>query len=689
MKNYNSEDIRNICLLGHGSAGKTTLAEALLFSAKATDRIGNVNKGTTICDFDPEEIKRAITINTTVAPLEWNDHKINIIDTPGYFDFVGEVKSGLKVASSAIICVPAKNGVEVGTEKAWEFVEENGISKMFFISKLDEENADYFKTYEQLVKQFGKKVIAFELPIIKNEKFVGIVDVIHQKAKHFEGDNFVEMPIPEDFVDRVKKIREPLMEAVAETDEALLEKYFDEVAFTDEEIQKGLLEGIKNDYIVPVFCGSASTNAGVQLLLNAINEYVPNPISKGEVVAKKVGADEEIILKASKDETLSALVFKTIADPFVGKISIFKVYSGEMKNDTHVYNSRTGKEEKITNLFTVRGKKQEATSVVTTGDIGAVAKLSDTNTNDTLSNPEQPVELSKIIFPAPSISLGVTPVKKGEEEKISSGLHKLQDEDPTFTLTINKETHQTLIAGIGEQHIDVLRSKLKAKFGVEMTLSDPIIPYREAIKNKIRVEGKHKKQSGGHGQYGHIWIEFEPGEGQGLTFEEKIFGGSVPKNYIPAVEKGLKECIKKGVLAGYPMVNLKANLVDGSYHAVDSSEMAFKIAAGNAYKKLTEAKPVLLEPIMRYEIIIPDAYMGDIMGDINKRRGRIMGMKPIAGGLQEVDAEVPYAEMFKYTNDLRSMTQGRGRFTMEPVRYDELPSQLAEKVIKATKSDDE
>ena len=688
MKNYSSENIRNICLMGHGSSGKTTLAEAMLFSAKAIDRIGNVNNGTTTSDFDSEEIKRNITINTSLVPIEWNDTKINIIDTPGYFDFAGEVMSGLKVADSAIICVPAKNGVEVGTEKAWAYTEECDLSRIFFISKLDEENADYFKTYNQLVEKFGKKVVAFEIPIIENEKFIGIVDVIHQKAKHFEGDKFVEMDIPEEYKERVEEIREPLMEAVAETSEELLEKYFEGEPFTKEEIHHGLLEGIKSKFIIPVFAGSAINNAGVQLLNDAIVEYVPDPTEGKEVKAKKVDSEEEVLLKTTKDETFSALIFKTIADPFVGKISIFKVYSGEIKNDTHVYNSRTGKTEKVTNMFTVRGKKQEATAVVTAGDIGAIAKLVHSNTNDTLSDTSNPVELSKIEFPLPSISLGVSPLKKGEEEKISSGLHKLKDEDPTFTFTVNKETHQSLISGLGEQHIDVLKSKLKSKFGVEVELSDPIIPYREAIKSKIKVEGKHKKQSGGHGQYGHVWIEFEPGEGEGLTFNEKIFGGSVPKNYIPAVEKGLKDCIFKGVLAGYPMVNLIATLVDGSYHAVDSSEMAFKLAAANAYKKLVDAKPVLLEPIMHYEIIIPDTYMGDIMGDINKRRGRIMGVNPISGGLQKVEAEVPYAEMFKYTNDLRSMTQGRGKFKMEPARYEEMPAQFAEKVIEKTKKPD-
>ena len=682
MKNYTSENIRNIVLMAHGSAGKTTLAEAMLFSAKATDRLGSVNDGTTVCDFDAEEIKRQITINTTVAPFEWKNKKINIIDTPGYFDFAGEVVGAVRAAETAVIVVPAKNGVEVGTEKSWEYATDANLRKMFFISKMDEENADYFKAYNQLVEYFGKKVIAFEFPIIKNRKFIGIVDVIHQKAKHFEGDKFVEMPVPDDLVDKVEELREPLMEAVAETSEELMEKYFDGEAFTDKEIHDGLLQGIEDDEIIPVICGSAVENAGIQFLMDAIVEYVPAPTEVKSITVKDIKNEEEIELKTEAGEILSALVFKTIADPFVGKISIFKVMSGEIKSDMQVYNSRTGKNEKMSNIFTVRGKKQENASVITAGDIGAVAKLNYTNTNDTFSSPAKPVEITPIEFPKPSISLAVEPATKGDEEKIGSGLHKLRDEDPTFSVTVNSETHQTLVSGLGEQHLDIIMSKLKAKYGVSVVLKDPIVPYRETIKKKIRVEGKHKKQSGGHGQYGHVHIEFEPGDEEGLVFEEKIFGGSVPKQYIPAVEKGLKDCVSTGVLAGYPMVKLKAILVDGSYHAVDSSEMAFKLAAGVAYKKLVDAQPILLEPIASCSVIIPDDYMGDIIGDMNKRRGRIMGMTPMTGGKQSLEAEVPMAEMFKYSTDLRSMTQGRGMFTMEMARYDEVPANLSPKIVE-------
>ena len=682
MKNYTSENIRNISLMGHGSAGKTMLAEAMLFNAKATDRFGNVIDGTTVCDFDAEEIKRTISINATVAPYEWKNTKVNIIDTPGYFDFAGEVVGAARAVETAVIVVPAKNGLEVGAEKSWDYAEAANLRKMFFISKMDEENADYFKTYAELVEKFGKKVIAFQFPILENEKMTGIVDVINQKAKHFEGTKFVDMPVPAELQGKVDELREPLMEAVAETSEELMEKYFEGETFTDKEIHDALFVGIKSDEIVPVFCGSAVDNAGIQLLMDAIVEYVPAPTERAPEKAKKVKGGDTIELKPSKDETTAALVFKTIADPFVGKISIFKVISGEVKADTSLYNSRTERNEKISNLFIARGKKQENATSIPAGDIGAVAKLSDTVTNDTLSNPANPVIIDSIVFPKPSISLAVMPVAKGDEDKIGSGLTKLRDEDPTFSVEVNTETHQTLISGLGEQHLDIITSKLKSKFGVSVELSDPIIPYRETIKKPLRVEGKHKKQSGGHGQYGHVHIEFSPGSEDGLEFEEKIFGGSVPKQYIPAVEKGLKDCIVHGVLAGYPMVKLKATLVDGSYHAVDSSEMAFKMAASIAYKKLVDAQPVLLEPIAHCKVTIPDDYMGDIIGDMNKRRGRILGMSPVGNGLQLVEAEVPQAEMFKYSTDLRSMTQGRGSFELEVVRYEEVPAMIAPKIVE-------
>ncbi len=688
MKDYTVEKLRNVCLLSHGGAGKTTLAEAMLFNTGVLDRFGKVNDGNTTTDYDPEEIKRKISINTAIAPCEWKDVKINVIDTPGYFDFVGEVKQGIRVADSAVILVPAKGGVAVGTEKSWAYVKEQGLPKMFFVSKMDEENANFFEVLDQLTDTFGKNVIAFQLPIIEGEKFTGFVDIINMKANKFDKDKLVETAIPAGLNDRLSAIRDALNEAIAETDEELMEKFFGGEEFTSEEIQKGLCAGISDGSIVPVFCGSAFLNQGVRTLMDMIMEYMPSPAVKPVTKAVKPGTDTVVELKNAADESLSALVFKTIADPFVGKISIFRVYSGTFKSDTVVYNSTAEKTEKTAQVFMLRGKKQIPVDKLIAGDIGAVAKLQYTNTNDTLCDQAKPVVLDKIVFPEPALSLAVEPKAKGDEEKIGSGLNRLQDEDPTFKVELNTETHQTVISGVGEQHLDVIVSKLKAKFGVSVNLVDPKVPYRETIKKKVKVEGKHKKQSGGHGQYGHVWIEFEHGESEDLVFEEKIFGGSVPKQYHPAVEKGLREAIPHGVLAGYPVVNLKATLVDGSYHDVDSSEMAFKIAARLAYKKgLPLAGPVLLEPISHVEVYIPDSYMGDIIGDLNKRRGRILGMNPQEGGLQQVVAEVPSAEMFKYANDLRSMTQGRGSFRQYFERYEEAPANVAQKVIDEAKKE--
>lgn len=686
MKDFAVEKLRNVCLMSHGGAGKTTLAEAMLFNTGVLDRFGKVADGTTTTDYDPEEIKRKISISAAIAPCEWKDCKINVIDTPGYFDFVGEVKQGIRVAEGSLILVSAKSGVAVGTEKAWAYSKEQGISKMFFINKMDDENADFNKVLNQLTDTFGKGVIAFQLPIIENEKFTGFIDVINMTAKKFEKDKLADIPVPSSMNSKIAEIRDALNEAIAETDEQLMEKFFGGEEFTHEEIVKGIMLGVSDGSIAPVFCGSAMNNLGVQFVMDAILEYLPAPNFKKTIKALKAGTDTEIELRTAPDEALSALVFKTIADPFVGKISMIRVYSGTLKSDSTVYNSNKEKPEKTAQIFMLRGKKQLPVDKLVAGDIGAVAKLQFTNTNDTLCEQAKAVELNKIIFPEPSLSLAVEPKAKGDEEKIGTGLNRLQDEDPTFKVELNTETHQTIISGVGEQHLDVIVSKLKAKFGVSVNLVDPKVPYRETIKKKVKIEGKHKKQSGGHGQFGHVWIEFEPGQNQDLTFEEKIFGGSVPKQYHPAVEKGLREAIVKGVLAGYPVVHLKATLVDGSYHDVDSSEMAFKIAARLAYKKgLPAASPVLLEPINKVEVYVPDHYMGDIIGDLNKRRGRILGMNPQDDGIQQVVADVPASEMFKYSNDLRSITQGRGWFHQEFERYEEAPSMVANKIIDEAK----
>jgi len=686
MKEYAGEKIRNVCLMGHGGSGKTTLAEAMLFNTGVLDRLGKVADGTTTTDYDQEEVKRKVSISTAMAPCEWKDHKINIIDTPGYFDFVGEVMQGIRVADSAIILASGKSGVSVGTEKAWKFAKEQNIPIMMIVTKMDEENASFEKTFEQMKDVFGKTVVPFQLPIREGTKFVGFVDMIDLKAKKFEKDKLIDIDIPSDMKDQIAEVRNMINEAVAETDEDLMNKFFAGEEYTHDDFQKGVSKGILDGSIVPVFCISALLNIGVQYIMDSIVEDMPCAVCRGSIKGKKVTNDDVVELKADSSAPLSSLVFKTIADPFVGKISMIRVYSGTLKSDSTVYNSKTEKMEKIAQLFVMRGKKTFPVDRLVAGDIGAVAKLQNTNTNDTLCDQNNQVVLDKIEFPEPALSLAIEPKTKGDEEKISLGLQKLQDEDPTFKVTINTETHQTLISGVGEQHLDVIVSKLKAKFNVSVNLIDPKVPYRETIKKKVKVEGKHKKQSGGHGQFGHVWIEFEPGPTEDLTFEEKVFGGAVPRGFFPAVEKGLRESIVRGVLAGYPVVNLKATLVDGSYHTVDSSEMAFKVAAHLAFKKgLPQASPVLLEPIAHVEVYVPDDYMGDIIGDLNKRRGRILGMNPQEDGIQEVEAEVPQAEMFKYATDLRSMTHGRGYFKLWFERYEEAPPMVSQKVIEEAK----
>jgi elongation factor G len=685
MKDYPAVRIRNIALLGHGGSGKTTFAEAVMFNAKAIDRFGKVADGNTTMDFDAEEIRRKFSINTALAAIEWNDCKINLLDTPGYFDFVGEVYQGLRVADGAVVLVPAKDGVAVGTEKSVKYLRDRGLPVVFFIGKMDEENANFERSLTQLQTNFGNQVKPFFLPILEGGKMKGFVDILTQKA-FMNGANGVatEAPIPAGMVDEAAVALEAMKEHAAESDEALMEKFFSGEEFTPEEMLKGLSESIVAGTVYPVFCGSAGANWGMRIVMDRLVALLPTAISAATVPAKRLDGSETSV-KIDPTGPLAAIVFKTIADPFVGRISMFRVYSGVLKANSTVYNPVTEKDERVGSLFLMIGKKQVLTEQVAAGDIGAVTKLIYTSTNDTLCEKAKPVLLPRTEFPTPCLSMAVEGKAKGDDEKISAGLHKLKDEDPVFTMGYNAETHQLLLAGIGEQHLDVLISKLKSKFNVEATLIEPRVPYRETIRKKVRVEGKHKKQSGGHGQFGHVWVEFEPGPAEGLTFEEHIFGGSVPKQYHPGVEKGLQDAIKKGVLAGYPMVHLKASLVDGSYHDVDSSEMAFKIAARLAYKAgIPLAGPVLLEPICTVDVYIPDSNLGDIMGDMNKRRGRIVGVNPIEHG-QEVVAEVPQSEMAKYANDLRSMTQGRGWYKIAFARYDTAPQLISDKVIAEAK----
>lgn len=691
MKDYKTENLRNVALIGHGSSGKTSIVEAMLYNTGVLDRFGKVDDGNTTTDYDPEEIRRRISIGSTTAPCVWKDIRINFVDTPGYFDFVGELVAGLSVCDSAIIAVDSVSGIEVGTEKAWDLVEERGVPHLFFINKMDRENANFSKVESELREVFGNKVVPVQIPIGSESDFKGIIDLIDMKARISDGKKIIESEIPAGYEEKIEEFRNMIIEAAAQSDEELMEKYFDGEELTKDEIIKGLKIGVMNDEIIPVLCGSALNNIGIDSIMDTIVRLFPSPLDVKEYELKNVKTGEMEKRGFDKSLPFSAHVFKTLADPFVGKISMFRVMSGSISSDSETFNINNDKKERLSGLFLLRGKKQLPVSELIAGDIGAVAKLQYTTTGDTLCDPNNPVIFEDIKFPEPNISMAVEPKSKGDEEKISSGLQRLLEEDPTMKVDKNTETRQTLISGIGEQHLEVIIRKLANKFGVDVILKDPKVPYRETIKRSAKAEGKHKKQSGGHGQYGHVWVEFEPGTNDETDFEfvDKIVGGVVPRQYIPAVEKGLRESLEEGVLAGYPVVNIKCTLYDGSFHPVDSAELPFKIAASLAYRKgMAEAEPVLLEPIYYVEVSVPDQYMGDIIGDLNKKRGRVLGMEP-DGRLQKVTAEVPLAEMFKYATDLRSMTQARGEFTMKFVRYEEVPAQIAQKVIEAANAEKE
>lgn len=686
MGGYTIDAIRNICVMGHGKAGKTTIAEAMLFNAGAIDRMGTTADGTSVCDYDAEETKRKLSISTAIAPVEWKGMKYNIIDTPGYFDFMGEVKEGIRGADSALIVLSGRSGVSVGTENVFKYARQKGIPIMFFVNKIDDDRGDYQRTLEEMKEKFGKSITPFVYPIKENGEFKGFVDIIDMTARRYDGQYRVDMPVPDGMAEVVAPLRDMIMEAIAETDDALMNKYFNGEDFTFDEIKQAIRKGVKDGSIYPVYCGSGMQNIGIRSLMDSIGKYLPAPNEITETAYdSKTGEPVEVV--QAIEDTTSAIVFKTIADPYVGKMSMFRVYSGKITADSTIYNANKGVSERIGKLYTICGKKQVEVKSVEAGDIGVAVKLEKTKTGDTLCTEGKNIILTGIEFPNPVLSMAVLPVKKGDEEKIFSGLAKLGEEDLTFSVTSNAETKQSVLSGQGEQHMDIIVSKLKSKYGVDVKLEEPIVPYRETIRAKVKAEGKHKKQSGGHGQFGHVWIEFEPGISEEMIFEEKVFGGSVPKNYFPAVEKGLRDACAKGILAGYPVVNLKATLVDGSYHPVDSSEMAFKTAASIAFKEgLKDAKPVLLEPIGYLKAYVPESIMGDVIGDINKRRGQIMGMgESEMDGLNLVEAEVPVSEMHSYATDLRSISQGRGVFTFEFEKYKEAPASVAEKVIADAK----
>ena len=680
MKNYNAKTIRNVALVGHAGSGKTSLTEAMCYLSGHLDRLGRVADGNTVSDFDPEEVRRQVSVSTSLVPVEWKGTKMNLLDTPGLFDFAGGVHEGIRAAGSAVVVVSGKSGVTVGAEKAFAAAQEKGIATIFFINKLDRESADFYKVFEDLKAKFGPMVCPLVVPHVVDHKVQCYVNLLEYRAYTYENGKAKQVPIP-DMGHRLEGLRTAMNEAVAETSEELMEKYFSGEEFTPDELIHGIASGVRKGEIAPVFCGSAAELEAVEQLLTGLLWLAP----WAESVAGETGTDADgapVELAVDENAPPAAVVFKTVVDPFMGKLVYFKVVRGKVVPDMVLLNTRTGETERLGKLYFVRGKKQEEAPYVAAGDIGAVAKLSKTGTGDTLCAPGAPVTLPGLPTESPSLSMAVFAVKKGEEDKVAAGLARLAEEDPTMRVEQNAETRELVVHGLGEQHLDVLVSRLKAKFGTEVTLATPSVAYRETIRRKVKVQGRHKKQSGGHGQFGDVWIEFEPWEGDTLVFEEKIFGGAVPKNYFPAVEKGLLDSAKAGVLAGYPLVGVKATLVDGSYHPVDSSEMAFKTAASLAYKAgIADASPILLEPIMHLCVYVPSDNTGDVMGDINKRRGRVLGMNPVDDALVCVDAEVPQGEMGDYGAMLRSVTQGRGRFTLAFERYEEAPAAITEKVI--------
>ena len=685
IKIMTANDIRNIALLGHGGSGKTSLVEQMLLLTKGIDRLGRTADGNTTCDYDAEEIKRQISISLAFAPVNYKGVKVNVMDAPGNFDFAGEAVCAIRAAECAVVVGNAKDGLSVGMERTWKMLGKK--PRMIFINRTEEDNSDYASCLEAVKGKFGQSIVPIVVPVISDSKAVtAIVDLLHNKAYENKSGKAVECPIPADMADEVETLRAELMEAAAGSDEELMEKFFDTMELSDEDIAKGLKLGVRDGSICPVLCGSAVTGLGVEMLLQTIVDLVPVAT---DMPAEAAEDDDGNAVEVAYDPAghTAALVFKTISDQY-GKYSMVKVIRGRITGDMSLYNMTTGNTEKLGRLYVMKGKKGEETKEICCGDIGAIGKMDKVKTGDTLCDPKHLVKFAPMAFAPTCYSRAISPKTKQEIEKLATGLNKLNEEDPTFTVTNNSETHQTVLSGAGDIQLDVLCSKLKSRFGVASELSAPRVAYREKIRSTVRKQGRYKKQTGGSGQFGDVHIIFEPQtEQEDMIFEENVFGGSVPKNYFPAVEKGLRESCLHGVLAGYPVVFLKATLVDGSYHPVDSSEIAFKLAANLAFKAaLPEAKPVLMEPIGELKVTIPDSYMGDVMGDLNKRRGRVMGMNPTGDGETVLEAEVPMAEMMSYAIDLRSMTQSRGTFTFNFVRYEDCPAAAQEKAIAEAKA---
>ncbi len=684
---YSVQNIRNVALIGHGGSGKTALAESLLYMTKAIDRMGKATDGNTVCDYDPEEVKRQISISLAVAPVEFKGCKINVLDTPGGFDFSGEVMEALRAADAAIIVCSAKDGISVGLEKAWKYCEERNMPRFIYISKTDEDNSDYNATFEALRAKYGNKIAPLVVPIWDdNKKVTGIIDVLNKRAYEMQKLQRVEIELPEGKGDVVTEFNDALKESVAETSEEFMEKFFGGEDFTYAEMIQGLRQGVRELSLFPVLCGSAVSCMGSLMLMDYIMELLPTPMEGNYHKATlQNGETEEFVVSPGGVPT--AFVFKTVSDQY-GKYSFIKVLSGHITSDLTLVNARTGASEKLGRLYVMKGKRAEEVKDLSCGDIGAIGKMDKVKTGDTLCDSRKVVSLKQIPFAEPCYSVAIAPKTRGQEDKVAQGLYRLNEEDPSFTLVNNGETHQMVLTGSGDIQVDVLVSKLKSRFNVEAVLSETRVPYREKIRKTVQKQGRHKKQTGGSGQFGDVWIRFEPNlEEEQMVFAEEVFGGSVPKNFFPAVEKGLREACVHGPLAGYPVVNLKAVLYDGSYHPVDSSEIAFKTAAQLAYKAaMPEANPVLLEPVGELKVTVPDSYMGDVIGDLNKRRGRVMGMNPTGDGDQIIEAEVPMAEMTSYAIDLRAMTQSRGSYTFHFVRYEDCPPAAQDKAIAAAKA---
>ncbi len=679
MPEYGLDSIRNIVLLSHSGAGKTSLAEAALFTTKAINRLGKVDDGATVSDYDPDEAKRRMSINLAILPCYWNNTKINLIDTPGYPDFIGEVKAGMRVCEGAVMVVCAASGVEVGTEQVWAYCEEANLPRLIFINKMERENADFHRTLEQLQSYFGSRCIPVQVPVGAQASFEGIVDLLTMKS--YTGSPVKEAGIPPALQGEVDSVREKLVEAAAEVDDVLIEKYLSGEELTLEELGRGLREGTRSGRIVPVLVGSALQNVGTGLLLEAVSSYLPSPEDR-DVVIGGDPANPEQRTKPSEDAPLAAFVFKTSADPYVGKLTYFRVYTGSIDSNSQVWNATRGTVERVGQLFTVRGKTQEPVSRSKAGDIGAVAKLTVTGTGDTLCTRDNPVTFSPIRFPEPLFSQAVYPKTKADLDKLGTALAKLSEEDLTLTVHRDTDTNETIISGLGEAHVEVTAEKMLRKFGVGVELKTPGVPYKETITVPTKAEYKHRKQTGGHGQYGHVSLELEPlPRGSGHEFADRVVGGAIPKNYIPAVEKGVNEAVHEGILAGYPVTDIKATVYDGSYHPVDSSEICFKIAGAQAFKKgLSQAQPILLEPIMNMKVTVPQDFTGDVIADLNTKRARVQGMNP-EGGVNVIEAEAPLAEVLHYAIDLRSITQGRGSYTIESDHYEGVPAHITQKII--------